>query len=1080
MKGLIRQLISNNVFANVVLVIIILTGVVASLIMVREFFPEFSVETIFVEVVYPGADPEEVEEGICRKIEEQVDSLEGIKRYTTVSSENAGRAIIEVSEDYPVDEVYDRVRNAVDSISTFPVDAEKPILSQLTLRHEVVYLALWGDQTERTMKEWAERIKDELQQLPGLSQVSVFGTRDYEISIEVSEDRLREYGLSFDQVASAVRRGSMNLSAGTIRTKDEDIRLRTIGRNYTGEDFAKIVLLARPDGDIITLDRVATIRDGFTEDAIEATFNGEPCVMLGVFKTQEEDAIAIAEEVRKYIKDKAPTLPEGVHISTWSDRSSLIQDRISLLARNGLMGLILVFVLLWLFLDLRLSFWVALGIPVSLAGAMALLYVVGGSINMISLFSLIMVLGIIVDDAIVVGEAIYVHRKNGDPPLTAAVNGVCEVGMPVIAAVTTTIVAFIPLAFVGGVMGKFIAILPVVVIAALVISLVESLFVLPAHLSHLPDLNAEIGPGHPWKRRAKRVRRNISRGMEYFAAHIYRPFAEATVRWRYVSFSVAICALLLSAGLFEAGVLRFTMFSKVDGNDIAATIEFPQGTPLGVTREAVNRTREALDRAAAKMKTVSGQPLIENIYSVAGESGEGFEKRQGPHLGSVRVELLDTVDRGIYSEDINVAWEKEVGPIPGALSQTFSGLETGPPGAGLEIWLQGEKLDVLLAAAAEIKDKLRTYDGLYQIADDFRPGKNEMQFTLKPEARTLGITLDDLARQVYAGFFGEEAVRLQRGRDDIRVRVRYTRDERSTVADLDRVRIRTPQGDEVPLFSVADVKYTQGYSSITRVDGLRLVKVTAEVNPKIANADNVLQDLEDSGYLPDLRKRIPGFTYAFEGPKKDTRDAFAGLAVGFPIALFGIYVIIATIFRSYIQPVIIMVTVPFGLIGAMIGHLAFGYDVTILSVFGMVALSGVVVNDAIVLIECFNSLIAEGVPFFEAIGRAGTRRFRAVILTTVTTMGGLSPLIVEQDLQAQFLIPMAITIAAGVAFATLLTLLFVPCMLAVLNDFRRLIHFARYRRWALAEEVEPARLRHVDEELQGPSEGVAQPVVIGK
>lgn len=1079
MKAIIRKLISNTVFANVVLVIIILTGFISSWLMVREFFPEFSVETIFVEVAYPGADPEEVEEGISRKIEEQLDGLEGIKRYTTVSSENIGRAIVEVREDYPVDEVYDRVRNAVDSISTFPVDAEKPILSQLTLRNEVLYLALWGNQNERVMKEWAERIKDELQQLPGLSQVTIFGTRDYEISIEVSEDRLREYGLSFDQVANAVRRGSMNLSAGTIRTKDEEIRLRTIGRSYTGADFAKIVVLAKPDGDIITLDRVADIRDGFTEDPIDATFNGEPAVLLGIFKTQEEDAIGIADTVFKYLKTKEETLPAGVHISPWSNRSKLIRDRIALLGRNGIVGLLLVIVLLWVFLDLRLSFWVSMGIPISLSGAMALLYMIGSTINMISLFGLIMVLGIIVDDAIIVGEAIYVHRKNGDPPLTAAVNGVCEVGLPVIAAVTTTIVAFIPLAFVGGVMGKFIAILPVVVIAALLVSLVESLFTLPAHLSHLPDMNAEIGPGHPWKQRAKRLRRGISNGMEYFAEHIYRPFAERTIRWRYIGVSIAICAVFLSIGIFRAGFLHFVMFSDVDGNDIVATIEFPQGTPFNVTRDAVVRTRKALERVAANMKTVSGKPLIENVYAVTGEAGEGFEARQGPNLGSVRVELLPTEDRGIHSEDINVAWEKETGPIPGAVSQTFSGLQHGPPGSDIEVWLQGENMDTLLAAAEEIKAKLHTFKGLYQIEDDFRPGKNELQFNLKPEARALGLTLDDLARQVYAGYFGEEALRLQRGRDDIRVRVRYTEDERKTIADLDKVRIRTAQGYEVPLFSVADVRSTRGYSSITRVDGLRLVKVLAAVNPKEANADEVLNKMDES-FLPDLRKRIPGFTYSFEGPRKDSRDAIGGLFIGFPIALFGIYIIVATMFRSYIQPLIVMVTVPFGLIGAMLGHLALGYDLTLMSVFGMVALAGVVVNDAIVLIECFNALIAEGVPFSEALPRAGARRFRAVMLTTVTTVGGLMPLIMEQDLQAQFLIPMAITIAAGVTFATLLTLLFIPCMLGVLSDFRRIFHYLRYRVWVPAEDLEPARKRNIDETASGSSGMTPQTVAIGK
>ncbi|MFA6242115.1 MAG: efflux RND transporter permease subunit, partial [Candidatus Hydrogenedentales bacterium] len=489
--------------------------------------------------------------------------------------------------------------------------------------------------------------------------------------------------------------------------------------------------------------------------------------------------------------------------------------------------------------------------------------------------------------------------------------------------------------------------------------------------------------------------------------------------------------------------------------------------------------REALEQVASELKTTSGEPLVKNIYTVTGQSGEGFEVAAGPNRGEVRAELLPTEDRGIHFEDINVAWEKKVGPIAGTLSQTYSGLSSGPPGAAIEIWLQGESMDTLLAAAAELKEKLRTYDGVYQITDDFRPGKNELQFQLKPEARALGITLDDLASQVFAGFFGEEALRLQRGRDDIRVRVRYTEEERKSLGELDRVRIRTPQGAEVPLLSVADVISKQGFSSIVRVDGLRRVAVSAEVDTKSANAEEVLADL-NQGYMASLSAKFPDVSWSFEGAKKDSRDAIAGLMIGFPIALFGIYIIIATIFRSYIQPIIIMVTVPFGLIGAMLGHLAMGYDVTMMSLFGMVALAGVVVNDAIVMIECINSLIAKGTPFFDAIAKAGARRFRAVFLTTATTVGGLSPLILQRSLQAQFLIPMAITIAAGVAFATLLTLLFIPCMMGVLNDMRRVLYFIRHRRWPTPEEVEPARLRLVDSDDSDASGISTEPMVVTK
>jgi multidrug efflux pump subunit AcrB len=1062
MKDILLAFIRNNVFANVLLSIVIGTGMLSAFMMVREFFPEFSVDTITVEVLYPGQDPVEVEEGINRKIEEAIDGLEGIKRYTTVALENQGRAIIEVSEGYDVDEVYDRIRNAVDSIPSFPADAEKPIITKLTFKNVVLYLALSGDLDERTLKEWAERSKDELQRLDGVTQVNVFGAREYEIAIEVSEQGLREYNLSFSHVTDAVRRGSMNLSAGVLRTTGEEIRLRTVGRKYTGAEMAEIVVLARADGTSIKLGDIATIRDEFTDDRIIAEFNGKPSVLIGVFKTPDEDAIAIAETVREWAEQRNDTLPEGASVSIWSDRSYLIRDRINLLLGNGFVGLILVFCLLWLFLDLRLSFWVAMGIPTSLSGALALLWGIGGTINMISLFGLIMVLGIIVDDAIVIGEAIYVHRKKGDPPMRAALNGVAEVGMPVIAAVTTTIVAFIPLLFVGGVMGKFIAVLPVVVIAALSVSLTEALIILPAHLNHLPDLNAAVGPGHPIKRRARAVRRHISHGMEWFTGHVYEPFVAWALQWRYVAACVAIASVLIMVGILKGGFVKYVMFPEMDGNDIVATIEFPHGTPISVTNAAVAQTRQALERLAASSETISGEPMIRNIYSVAGQAGDGFLVREGPNLGEVRVELLETEQRGINSNDINRAWEREAGRIPGALSQTFAGMEEGPPGSAIEVWLQGEHMEDLLGGAAMLKERLRRYEGVYQVADDFRPGKNELQLDLKPEARALGLTLADLAQQVYAGFYGEEAMRIQRGRDDIRVKVRYTEDERSTLARLDSVRIRTPRGDEVPFHSVANVLYGQGFSSITRVDGLRLVKVTAEVDHKTANADEIMADLVGTGFMAGLQQKFPALMWSHEGPNKDNRDAMSTLVIGFPAALFGIFVIIATIFRSYAQTLIIMVTVPFGIIGAVLGHLIMGYDITMLSMFGMVALAGVVVNDAIVLIESINSRLSEGMPVFEAIRKGGARRFRAIFLTSASTIGGLAPLILERNLQAQFLIPMALSIAAGVGFATLLTLVLEPCLLAILNDLRRVFHLLVHRQWPTREEVEPATRRNVD------------------
>ena len=1075
MRKVLAAFARNTVFANILLTIIFLAGAMAATSMIRETFPEFSMDAIQVAVVYPGADPEEVEEGVSRKIEEAIQAVQGIKQYNTTSAEGLATAWIEVHEDYGTPEVLDRVRSKIDAISTFPADAEEPIVSEFLLRDVVLMLALSGQMSEQRMKEWAESIKDEVLQLPVVSQVEVFGAREYEIAIEVSEERLRQYGISLNQVAQAVRRSSLNLAGGTIRTEGEDIRVRTVGRKYTGREFADIVVMARPGGDVVTLDRVATIRDTFSEDPLFITLNGERGMGLIIYKTPAEDSLEISKAVTEFVERKKLETPGGVEISVLYDiSSSLLRARIRLLVKNGVIGLSIVFLLLWVFLDLRLSFWAGMGMPISVAGALAILWGIGGTINMISLFGLIMVLGIIVDDAIVVGEAIYVHRRRGKAPLRAAVDGVCEVGLPVIAAVTTTIVAFIPLAYVGGIMGKFIRILPIVVIACLSISLIECLVLLPAHLSHLPDPDAPVRHRNPLARRIRRFHDLTTRGMEWFVNSVYVPFLGRSLRWSYVSFCVAITVLLITIGMGLGGILKFMVMPNLDGFIVTATVEFPNGTPAEKTQEAVRLAEQKFLDIAGNTKTRTGDPMVKHSLSLVGGTLDEIP-RTGPHLGSVQFVLLGSEDRGIHSDKLLTMWEEAIGQIPGTEAITFHGLSAGPPGATIEIWMQGHSMDDILSAADDIKARLKTYDGVYQVQSDFRPGKNEVRLHLKPEARTLGLTVGDLASQVYAGYFGEEAVRLQRGRDDIRVRVRYTADERSRLADLDHVRIRTPDGREVPLRSVADITFAPGYSSITRTDGMRRVSVTAEVNKSKANANEIIQELQVD-YFPQLHDRYPHVFVSFQGEQKKMRESFASLGIGFPLALLGIFIIVATVFRSYAQPFVIMFTVPFGIVGAIVGHMVMGYELTLLSMFGIVALSGVVVNDAIVLIEAINSNMAGGMPFLKAIEEGGRRRFRAVILTSLSTIGGLTPMIMEKDMQARILIPMALSIAFGVAFATVLTLVLIPSLLVILNDMRCISHRLKHGRWPEARvDVEPARERNTNM-LEEPSQEPAADV----
>ncbi|ROR03226.1 efflux RND transporter permease subunit [Desulfosoma caldarium] len=1068
MKSLLASFARNRVFANIVLVLIFTAGIMAGLFMLKENFPEFSLDMITIQVPYPGADPEEVEEGICRRIEEALEGVEGIKQITTQAQENVGTATIEVMENADLRVVLDRVRAKIDAISTFPVDAEQPVITDVTLRSPIALVYLSGNMSEERLKEWAERVKDDLQALPEISQVETFGTRDYEIHIEVSEETLRRYGLTFAQVADAVRRSNLNMAGGTIRTEGEEVRVRTVGRRYRGEELASLVLLATADGAMIPLGRVARIVDGFTEDPIQASVNGQPAVMLIVFKTSQEDALAISRAVSRYVERKARQLPDSLHIKILYDTTDMLRARIHLLLRNGLYGLTLVLILLWLFLDLRLAFWAGMGIPVSIAGGLAIIWGLGGTINMISLFALIMVLGIIVDDAIVVGESIFVHRQRGESPLRAAVEGTAEVIFPVLAAVTTTIVAFIPLAFVGGIMGKFIAILPQVVVACLCISLVECLALLPAHLNELSDPNHRASKLGSVRRFLSGVQHSVQRGTNWFIERIYVPSLRFFLQWRYIGMCSAIAVLLISVGVIRGGIVKFVVFTEIDGFVINATIQFPEGTPADVTREAVTRVESALLRLNDRLKTRTGKPMLVDRLVLVGQT-LGQIPLQGPHYGAIQAILLDSEERGIHSKDIMVAWEKETGWIPGIKALTFEGMEAGPPGAPIEVWIQGEHMDSIVAASEELMERLRQFDGVYQIRSDYAAGKRELRLRLKPEARTLGLTVDDLARQIYAGYYGEEALRIQRGRDDVRIKVRYSEGERHDLSRLDQVRIRTPSGSQVPLRSVASFEQAPGYAVITRTDGMRRVAVSAAVDSDRANASEIFQDLS-ANFFPALEKRYPGLRIALQGEKKKMRESLASLKVGFPLALLGILIIIATIFRSYVQPIIIMLTIPFGLIGAVVGHLLMGFDVSIMSLFGMVALTGVLVNDAIVLIERVNENLAEGMRFFDAVVEAGRRRFRAVILTTVTTVGGLMPLILETDFQARFLIPMAVTMAAGVAFATVLTLVLIPSLLAILNDLRLLVYRARHGRWpSRREHVEPARRRRDNGEETPPS-----------
>jgi multidrug efflux pump subunit AcrB len=1061
MRALIGAFARNTVFANILLLTVVFVGIMSAVMIIKESFPSMEKDSISINVSYPGADPEEVEEGISRKIEEAIERIEGITDYTTNSSEGSSSARMDVEKGYDVKDVLERVKTQVNAISTFPKDAEKPVISDVVRKSTVLTMYLASNMPERRLKEWGQRIRDRIRDLDHVSQVTLSGTRAYEIAIEVSEEKLRQYNLTFDRVAAAVRNSSVNRSGGTLKTSGEEIRLRTMGRKYTGDELAKIIVYAGAGGQVVTLDRIAVIKDGFEEDPSRAYINGKRSVLITVYKTDEENALVIAEAVHAIIDRLNQELPEEIELKVLYDRTTSLKSRISLLTKNGTVGLVIVFILLWAFLNTRLSFWVGMGIPISLAGGMGILWAMGGTINMISLFGFILVLGIVVDDAIVVGESIYVHRNMGKSPLKAAVEGTREVAMPVITAVITSIVAFIPLAYVGGTMGKFIAILPPVVIACLFISLIDCFILLPAHLNNLPEINVDTKKPSSWFSRLNpdRLNQYTGRAMEYFIHRIYTPFLEKALHYRYLVFCSAIAVLLAVAGMVKGGMVKYSVFPQTDGYVITASVAFPEGTPSVVTTAAMEKMEAALLTYADGFQTRSGEPLIRDLLTFVGASSDSMTS-SGPHAGMVQAILLESENRGVHSKDILFEWEDRLGHIPGAESLTFQALGPGHRRAPLAFELHHKNLDTLVEATDLLKEALSEFDGVYQIKSDLNQGKKELRFTLKPEARALGLTVADLASQVNSGFYGNEAQRIQRGDHDVRVKIRYTRQERGSLEDLESMRIRTPDGVEVPLRSVAATDYEPGFSTIRRANGKRSVKVTGYVNTKVTTANEIFDDLS-KGFLTALKERYPDLNIVLKGDKKRSRESMSSLKIGFPIALLGIFTIVATMFRSYLQPFVIMITIPFGIIGAVLGHYFMGFNLSMMSLFGMVALTGVVVNDAIVLIERINENLARHIPFFEAILRGGARRFRAIFLTTLSTVGGLAPMLLETDLQAQFLIPMAISLASGVLFATLLTLVFIPALLAILNDFRTLSHWMLRGEWPDSRtSIEPASKRY--------------------
>jgi len=1026
----------NHVAANLLMITILFTGLMSlKLNIPLEVFPSFESDTISVQVSLRGATPEDAELSLATRIEEAVSDLEGVEEIRSRSVEGGTTVTIEVDSGYDPRELLADVKSRVDEIGTFPSEAEKPVIALATRTRDVIAVSVSGDLSERELRSYAERVRDDLLQLDGVTQVELSGVRNYEIAVEISQDLLRAYDLTLAEVGDRIAASSLDLSAGSIRTDGGDILIRSKGQAYSRDEFEAVVIKTDPDGTVLRLGDLARVEDGFEESGLRTRYNGLPAAMIDVYRVGSQSAIAVADAVKEYIERQQAQLPEGLYLSYWDDDSEVVKSRINTLLTNAVQGGILVLLLLTLFLRPSIAFWVFIGIPVSFMGAFLVMPLFDVTLNVLSLFGFILVLGIVVDDAIVTGENIYSHLRSAESGLQASIRGTQEVAVPVTFGVLTTVAAFLPIGFIEGVRGALFAQIPVVVIPVLLFSLIESKFVLPAHLKHLRlRHDTEENQG-----RLARLQQRFADGFENMILRYYQPLLATAVRHRLTTLALFSGVFVLILVMILSGWSRFVFFPRIQSDTARASLTMPSGTPFEVTDRYVVQMVDAARELQEKYRdSASGESVILNIYSTTGSRGN-------PEQGEIRFELTPSEyrDENLSTNRIVQEWRQLIGPIPGAETLTFRA-EIGRASDPVDIQLRSSRIADLEAMAEQVRERLATYPTLFDITDNLSDGKEELQLELKDEAHLLGLTRSDIIRQVREKFFGIEVQRVQRGRDDVRVMVRLPLAERQAISGLRNVLISTSEG-QVPLDTVARLVPGQSPAAIDRVDQQRTVSVVADMDKEATNATLLNRDLDQ--FLTELVGQYPGASYSLEGEAREQRESFGSMALGLGFVIFVIYSLLAIPFRSYLQPLIVMSVIPFGAIGAILGHWIMGMDLTIMSLLGLMALIGVVVNDSLVLVDFTNKrrneLQAAGEHSHyeatrQAVMIAGGARFRPVMLTSLTTFIGLMPLLFEKAVQAQFLIPMAVSLGFGIIFATVVTLIMVPVNFMLLEDLRRL------------------------------------------
>ena len=1038
-KGMISWFVKNPVAANLLMIGLIVLGLYSLFNRVPlETFPAFEQDVVNIAVGFSGATPREVEQGVTVRVEDAVADLPGVEKIRSSSVEGRSLVRVEIRKQYDTTVVLNEIKSRVDRITAFPDDAERPVVSQLVRVRDVITVVLEQDfEDDVLLKLQTEKIQDEIRALPNVTQTSIGGVRPWEISINVPQFALSRYGLTLDDIARVIRNASRDIPAGSIKTDSGEILVRALGQAYRKKDFSEISIIGRNNGTLIRLGDIATINDGFNEDTLYSRFDRKHATFINVARVGDQNAIELANTVKKYIEGRKQTLPVGQSLSYWLDSSKVVKARINTLTKSLVQGIGLVLLLLALFLRPDLAFWVSVGVPISFLGALALMPFLGVTLNLVSMFGFILVLGIVVDDAIVTGENVYSHLQRHGNGYKAAIDGTKEIAIPVTFGVLTTVAAFLPLLMIDGVRGKIFAQIPLVVIPVLLFSLIESKFVLPSHLQTMKLRKSDSNHRVNW---LTRVQQAVSRGLEHFIDGLYRPFLNFALNWRYLTVITFISILILSISIVISGRYKYTFFPRVQSEIITAKLEMPEGIAVDITEKNLNRILSKAEELQEKyIEPSTNKSLIQHILQTVGSASlrpqAGINGKS--HVGMVTFEILPPEQRTstVSSREIVSEWRQLIGSIPGAKELSFRA-ELGRGGAPIDVQLEGNNFKELNEVAMKVKDKLGEYQGLYDIKNSFEGGKDEVQLRIRPEAEQLGLNLRSLGLQVRHAIYGKEVQRIQRDQSEVKVMVRLPKNERVSLPDLENLLIRTPKGAEVPLSEVAVIELGRGTSTISRVDRQRIINITADLNKEKIDANSVVSELKE--WLPDVLRDYPGVRFDLEGEQREQKKFGKSLGFGFLVALITIYILLAIPFGSYTQPLMVMSVIPFSVIGALMGHAIMGMSLSISSAMGVLALIGVVVNDSLVLVDYTNKRIKEGASVAKAIRLAGGARFRPILLTSLTTFAGLTPLILEKSTQAQFLIPMAVSLGFGILFATMLTLVLIPTFYLIVEDVKNL------------------------------------------